>query len=533
MESAKRKLKGQLMSLPLLERAKESSLHFLLIPKKHGASRESSQCGTSFAPEAARIPQRAPMPGEQFRFHFDMSKCIGCKCCVVACNEQNGNPADINWRRVGEIEGGWYPNTQRSHLSMGCNHCVEPTCLAGCPVDAFTKDPITGVVLHSANACIGCQYCTWNCSYGVPQYNAERGVVGKCDMCHNRLAEGREPACATACPEGAIRIEIVNISEWKQIYAASANAPGLPSADDSISTTRITLPATLPPDTRKVDLGRVRPEQPHWPLVFMTVLTQLSVGAFTAIWLLQLSGKATRLGAAALVSVLSGSLALGASTMHLGRPIYAYRALKMWRRSWLSREVLMFSCFSGIAGLYSAWLWFRLPGGLPLGALTSLFGVAGIAASACIYLVQARPAWNTKHTVADFFLTGGLLGSLLAASVGIGDRRGLLLLAVAAASGQILNQAARFFLLTSSESFELRASAQLLSTVFASIFFVRGALLLLGGIVLPLAFPNALGAYASLSLALAGEILGRYLFFVSVVPKNMAASYLFQGKAAA
>jgi DMSO reductase anchor subunit len=265
----------------------------------------------------------------------------------------------------------------------------------------------------------------------------------------------------------------------------------------------------------------------------MTVLTQLSVGAFTAIWLLQLAGKATRLGAAAVVSLLAGSLALGASTMHLGRPIYAYRALKMWKRSWLSREVLMFSCFSGIAGFYSAWLWFKWPGSMALGALTSLFGVAGVAASACIYLVQARPAWNTKHTVADFFLTGGLLGSLLAASVGIGDRRGLLLVAVVAAGAQILSQAARFFLLTSSDSFELRASAQLLSTVFASRFFTRGALLLFGGIVLPLSFPNAFGAYASLALTLAGEILSRYLFFASVVPKNMAASYLFQGKAVA
>jgi len=51
------------------------------------------------------IPERALAEGEQYRFHFDMTKCIGCKCCVVACNEQNGNPAAINWRRVGEVEG--------------------------------------------------------------------------------------------------------------------------------------------------------------------------------------------------------------------------------------------------------------------------------------------------------------------------------------------------------------------------------------------------------------------------------------------
>jgi len=52
---------------------------------------------------ASRMPLRAPAAGEQYRFHFDMSACIGCKCCVVACNEQNGNPAAINWRRVGEM----------------------------------------------------------------------------------------------------------------------------------------------------------------------------------------------------------------------------------------------------------------------------------------------------------------------------------------------------------------------------------------------------------------------------------------------
>ena len=53
--------------------------------------------------KAELFPQRAPQAGEQYRFHFDMTKCIGCKCCVVACNEQNGNPAAINSRRVGEI----------------------------------------------------------------------------------------------------------------------------------------------------------------------------------------------------------------------------------------------------------------------------------------------------------------------------------------------------------------------------------------------------------------------------------------------
>jgi formate dehydrogenase iron-sulfur subunit len=471
-----------------------------------------------------RIPERTPAVGEQYRFHFDMTQCIGCKCCVVACNEQNGNPADINWRRVGEVEGGWFPETYRLHLSMGCNQCLEPSCLIGCPVEAYTKDQVTGIVQHSADTCIGCQYCTWNCSYGVPQYNPERGVVGKCDMCYERLAEGREPACVDACPEGAIRIEIVKTVEWRREYS-KANAPGLPSADDSISTTRITLPERLPPDIRKADYWRVRPEAPHWPLVVMTVLTQLSVGAFATIWLLQMAGATARLGTAALASLALAGLALVSSTTHLGRPIHAYRALKMWKRSWLSREVLLFGCFSGMAGLYAAALWLAVPVSPQLGAVTVILGAAGVIASAFIYRVPARPSWNTKFTISDFLFTAALLGPLLAIFIGAGRGRVPALIGVIAASAQLLNQTLRCLWLIASDSFELQASARLLSTVLANTFLLRCALLLVGGIALPLS-GTGFCRFVALPLALAGEIAGRYLFYVSVVPKNVASSYL-------
>jgi formate dehydrogenase iron-sulfur subunit len=159
--------------------------------------------------------------------------------------------------------------------------------------------------------------------------------------------------------------------------------------------------------------------------------------------------------------------------------------------------------------------------------------LAGVTASAYIYLVPARPAWNTKHTVAEFHLTGASLGPLLVASLGVGDRRWLVAAAAAAAAAQLLNQVVRFFWMTASDSFELKASARLLSTTLASRFLARFALLILGGIVLPLLWPTTFGACASLALTLGEELLGRYLFFVSVVPKNMAASYLSAGKAAA
>lgn len=504
-----------------MTRATEDGARFLLTPITPGVEPVRLKSALS------RMPASPPGPGEQYRFHVDMGSCIGCKCCVVACNEQNGNPAALNWRRVGEIEGGWYPNAQRSFLSMGCNHCLDPTCLSGCPVEAYTKDPATGVVLHSASTCIGCQYCTWNCSYGVPQYNPERGVVGKCDMCHNRLAQDQAPACVAACPTGAIAIEVVKVDAWRAL-AAKASGPGLPVDDGSVSTTRITLPKQLPPNSQPVDLVRLATAlgDPHWPLVIMTVLTQLSAGTFAVIWLLQLFGASTRLGAAAVSSLVVAGIALGASTMHLGRPVHAYRAIKAWKRSWLSREVLLFGGFSGVASLYAGALWLGIAAGPALGALTVLFGLGGVTATGYIYRVPSRPAWNTPFTLVQFLLTSTVLGLLFATAVGAGDARWLAIGAASTATVALVVLALRFLRLISSPGIELQSSGRLLATTLRPHLVARGVLLAIGAIALPLSTSHPGALWVAFALALCSELLGRYLFFVSAVAKHMAAPYL-------
>ncbi len=464
-----------------------------------------------------RTPTRRPETGEQYRFHFDMTRCIGCKCCEVACNEQNNNPAHIRWRRVGEIEAGQFPLTQRFHLSMGCNHCLEAACLKGCPVDAYRKDNATGIVLHDPKICIGCQYCTWNCPYGVPQFNDERGVVGKCDMCYGRLAEDREPACVAACPEQAIRIEIVQIKQWRESYQTQANAPGLPPAETTVSTTRITLPARLESGFEKADHHRVRPEHPHWPLVFTLVLTQMSVGAFFTLFLNFAPGIDLKWAAA--VALLAGVIALAASTAHLGRPIHAYRALKMWRRSWLSREVLSFTLFAGAATVYAAGLWADLAVSGAAGLATCFAGLAGVISSAFIYLVPARPAWNGWTTLAEFFLSGALLGPVLAG--GLREHLPYVAALILAVS------AAKYVRLARSAETEMRQSARLLRNDLGGVAGLRFALLL-AGTLLALFTSGQPWAWGSLTLLVSSEIAGRYLFFVSVVPRNVAASF-FQG----
>ncbi|MDP9038605.1 MAG: dimethyl sulfoxide reductase anchor subunit [Acidobacteriota bacterium] len=464
------------------------------------------------------IPTRPLAEGEQYRFHFDMTKCIGCRSCEVACNEQNNTPADLRWRRVGEIEGGTYPDTARHYLSMGCNHCLTADCIKGCPVDAYTKDPSTGIVLHSADACIGCQYCVWNCPYSVPQFNPERGVVGKCDMCHGRLTEGLEPACVNACPENAIEIEIVNQLAWR-VDHAQADAPGMPAAVHTLSTTRITLPDLSTTSLERVDIDTLRPEHPHWSLVWMTSLIQLGAGALTVTLL---EGRATPVALTALLALTAFTLNI--SVLHLGRPAYAWRALKAWRRSWLSREVLLFGLFSSaLAGLTaSSWL---PPSPLRWGAvtvlalLTPVFGLSGILASAYIYLVPARPAWNTVHTPIDFLLSAALLGAAAAPLLTLVDHRTAPLWPLpTAALLWIANQCIRALRLHRSRLYEQRAAASLL---LGGLFCASTALVAL---TLVLCFSGF--SVVALPFALAGVVVSRYLFFVSVVPLNMALTFV-------
>jgi DMSO reductase anchor subunit len=237
-------------------------------------------------------------------------------------------------------------------------------------------------------------------------------------------------------------------------------------------------------------------------------------------------------------SLAVGSLALGASTMHLGRPAHAYRALRMWRRSWLSREVLLFSAFAGVAAAYAGALWFQIPGSAGIGGVTTLLGLMGVTASACIYRVTSRPAWNSPYTVLQFLVTAGVLGPLFAIAVGAGRSRWLGLAAAAMAGLQLVILALKFFRCIASDTLELRGTARLLSTVLRPHLIARGVLLAIGAIVLPLAVGPAEAGHEvtpaiSLTCAIAAEIIGRYLFFVSVVPRHLAAPYLAAAREAA
>src|SRR5690606_23742093 len=124
-----------------------------------------------------------PGPGQQYRFEVDMDACTSCKACVTACHSLNGLDVGESWRSVGVVVGRDHAGPTQQTVTTACHHCLDPACLSGCPVDAYDKDPATGIVRHLDDQCIGCTYCTWTCPYEVPRFDERVGIVRKCDMC--------------------------------------------------------------------------------------------------------------------------------------------------------------------------------------------------------------------------------------------------------------------------------------------------------------------------------------------------------------
>ncbi|MCH2110033.1 MAG: 4Fe-4S dicluster domain-containing protein, partial [Polyangiaceae bacterium] len=192
------------------------------------------------------IPLTKPGPGQQYGFAVDLDACTGCKACVVGCNKLNGLDEDEAWRSVGLIHGGSAELPLQQTVTTACHHCLDPACMNGCPVGAYEKSEETGIVKHLDDQCIGCQYCTLTCPYEVPQYNRRLGIVRKCDMCADRLAEGEEPACVQSCPNGAISIKLVDAEEVLAEAQGDAFLPGAPSPGITAPTTAYATERNLP-----------------------------------------------------------------------------------------------------------------------------------------------------------------------------------------------------------------------------------------------------------------------------------------------
>ena len=512
------------------------------------------------------LPASPPKDGQQYAFDVDLDRCSGCKACVTACHSLNGLDEEETWRDVGLLIGGSASTPVMQHVTTACHHCLEPACMTACPVDAYEKDPITGIVKHLDDQCFGCQYCTLACPYDVPKYHSKKGIVRKCDMCSDRLAVGEAPACVQACPHEAISINIVDVAEVRENAEADPFLPAAPEPYLTYPTTNYKTNRVFPRNLLPADYYSVNPQHPHWPLIIMLVLTQLSVGAFAVgMWLetkltSRLLSEFQPLHAT--LALVLGLVALGASTMHLGRPQFAFRAVVGLRHSWLSREIVTFGIFAGAAILYAIVIWFgpQLSGDKwswlkPVAGWTTVFaGAAGIFCSAMIYVFTKREFWNIGITLTKFILTSVLLGSAATlvsillmgvlvdanSAARIADVAGhhLLRMLMFASVAKLLFEVAIFRYLSVRSTPPLKRSAQLMIGPLVRSTTARFTFGLVGGIALPWVLISQLnatstdaGSMQSISVVVmiglillatvAGETLERFQFFAAVASPRM------------
>jgi anaerobic dimethyl sulfoxide reductase subunit B (iron-sulfur subunit) len=145
----------------------------------------------------------------QYGIYVNENRCMGCFACVVACKDWHDVPAGpANWIQIKTIEKGRYPDLFVAFLPVLCYHCADPACASVCPVEAITKRVEDGIVVVDREICLGkeqCGLCRKACPYEAPQFGAEANPrMQKCDLCQNRLAEGKIPICALSCPMEAI-----------------------------------------------------------------------------------------------------------------------------------------------------------------------------------------------------------------------------------------------------------------------------------------------------------------------------------------
>jgi formate dehydrogenase iron-sulfur subunit len=147
----------------------------------------------------------------------DLTRCIGCRGCQVACKQWNErsvkktevygnftNPPMLNsecYTNIRYIEKQEVVRPVWSFIKNQCMHCKNPACVSACPVAALTKRA-DGPVVYNFDRCIGCRYCMIACPFQIPKYEWEKTLpaVRKCTFCADRISAGLIPACVKACP---------------------------------------------------------------------------------------------------------------------------------------------------------------------------------------------------------------------------------------------------------------------------------------------------------------------------------------------
>jgi Fe-S-cluster-containing dehydrogenase component/DMSO reductase anchor subunit len=469
------------------------------------------------------IPLTKPGANEQYAFEVSLDRCTGCKACVSACHSLNGLDDHEVWRDTGVLLGGDAAPAWQQTITTACHHCEDPGCMNGCPVGAYEKDADTGIVRHLDDQCIGCSYCILKCPYDVPKYSKKRGIVRKCDMCHQRLAEGEAPACVQACPTEAIRIvKVKNGRAERPAPPTSLFQSTILNLHSAIPDSSLTLPTThyvgrkVPATAYAADRAALVPQHAHWPLVLMLVLTQAGIGLLGSV------GNQSSSPALTLTSAILFYLGMAASILHLGQPLKAWRFFLGLKTSWLSREILAFSLFAPIPFFLCILTYFpdfhfisRISLMISYSALP--LGLVAIFTSVMIYHDTHRALWHFPRTALRFFGTTAAFAALAhviahPSLIAQGIFAGAILL-------KLLPDLLFLRYANASEWSPDQHSARLQLGPLRGIFYTRIA------VILATLVAVMLEPWCALPILLIAEILERQVFFQSVQAPKMPGNF--------
>ncbi len=340
-------------------------------------------------------------------FLFDLNKCVGCHACVVACQIENGKDQYQPWREISTYNSYQHPKLPVFHYSLACNHCEDAPCMESCPALAYTKDEELNTIVHHADRCIGCKYCTWACPYDAPKYINSKGVVEKCTLCTNRLNEGLKPACANLCPTGALDFQEIELKEQSRI--AGFTEIGVNPQIKIIELRKKSQPKNQAQISHKeeklftqlqLNLPSKISLEKEWVLVPFTILVAMLTAFLSSVVLGYLEINPW-------LFVTVGGLALVLSSIHLGKKLKAWRSILNIKNSWLSREILSYGLF-----MILSVIWFLIPNYIYVGMAGSLAGFLCAFSVDKVYKVAKKTTRFELHS-ASVFLTALLFFSLL------------------------------------------------------------------------------------------------------------------------
>jgi len=178
----------------------------------------AAAAAVSVIPTAAIARAKKTAPADAVGLLYDATLCIGCKACVVACKDANNMPPDTTGYGSGLYDAPdslnqytknviqlYKDGGETSYAKKQCMHCIDPACVGACMLGALQKGKF-GVVSYDVSKCVGCRYCETVCPFNVPKFEWAKKApkIVKCELCKDRLAEGKEPACTEVCPRKAV-----------------------------------------------------------------------------------------------------------------------------------------------------------------------------------------------------------------------------------------------------------------------------------------------------------------------------------------